>query len=124
MNFAISIILWRTGAPHARLHRCGRIYGNNEQPCPAQTAPENISSVEDFLRRSCPSEPVPFVRYSNRYPSVTGVFMQYALLAYGRQRTHPGPLEVAIADVLARPYVAREARLSADESATTVPTGS
>lgn len=31
--------------------------------------------------------------------------MQYALLAYGSQRTHAGPVESAIADVLARPYV-------------------
>jgi len=46
--------------------------------------------------------------------------MQYALLAYGSQRTHASPIEPAIADVLARPAVTGWARLHADESATTV----
>jgi hypothetical protein len=46
--------------------------------------------------------------------------MQYALLAYGSQRTDAGPVEGAIADVLARPSVTGWARLHADESATTV----
>jgi hypothetical protein len=46
--------------------------------------------------------------------------MQYALLAYGSQRTQASPVEPAIADVLARPYVTGWARLYADESATTV----
>ena len=46
--------------------------------------------------------------------------MQYALLAYGSQRTDVGPVEDAIADVLARPYVTGWARLHADGSATTV----
>ena len=46
--------------------------------------------------------------------------MQYALLAYGGQRADPGPMDGAIADVLARPYVAGWARLHADGSATTV----
>jgi len=46
--------------------------------------------------------------------------MQYALLAYGVQRAQPGPVEGAIADVLARPYVTGWARLHADGSATTV----
>jgi hypothetical protein len=81
MNFAMSIILSRTGVPHARLHRCGRICRNDEQPGPARTAADNISAVEDFFGRSCPSEPMPFVRYSNRYPPVTGGVMPYALLA-------------------------------------------
>jgi hypothetical protein len=49
--------------------------------------------------------------------------MQYALLAYGSQRTHAGPVEGAIADVLARPYVTGWARLHADGSATTVRNG-
>ena len=31
--------------------------------------------------------------------------MQYALLAYGSQRTNAGSVEGAIADVLARPYI-------------------
>jgi hypothetical protein len=46
--------------------------------------------------------------------------MQYALLAYGSQRTDAGPAEAAIADVLARPYVTGWARLHAAGSATTV----
>jgi hypothetical protein len=58
-----------------------------------------------------------------RYPSVTGGVMQYALLAYGSQRTYAGPVEGAIADVLARPYVTGWARLHADGSATTVRNG-
>jgi hypothetical protein len=49
--------------------------------------------------------------------------MQYALLAYGSQRTRAGPVEAAIADVLARPYVTGWARLHADGSATTVRNG-
>jgi len=49
--------------------------------------------------------------------------MQYALLAYGSQRTNAGTVEDAIADVLARPYVTGWARLHADGSATTVRTG-
>jgi hypothetical protein len=46
--------------------------------------------------------------------------MQYALLAYGGQRTDSGPMDSVIADVLARPYVTGWARLHADGSATTV----
>lgn len=46
--------------------------------------------------------------------------MQYALLAYGGGRTEAGPIDEAIADVLARPYVTGWARLHADGSATTV----
>jgi hypothetical protein len=49
--------------------------------------------------------------------------MQYALLAYGRPATPrdpPGPIDEAIADVLARPYVTGWARLHSDESATTL----
>jgi hypothetical protein len=49
--------------------------------------------------------------------------MQYALLAYGSQRTQAGPVEGAIADVLARPCVTGWARLHADGSATTVRNG-
>ena len=49
--------------------------------------------------------------------------MQYALLAYGSQRTQANPVDAAIADVLARPYVTGWARLHADESATTVRNG-
>ena len=49
--------------------------------------------------------------------------MQYALLAYGSQRTHAGPVEGPMADVLARPYVTGWARLHADGSATTVRNG-
>ena len=48
--------------------------------------------------------------------------MQYALLAYGSQRTGDGPVEPAIADVVARPDVLGWARLYADGSATTVRT--
>ncbi len=46
--------------------------------------------------------------------------MQYALLAYGSQRTPDDPVAPAIADVLGRPYVTGWARLHADGSATTV----
>jgi hypothetical protein len=46
--------------------------------------------------------------------------MQYALLAYGGERTDSGPVDGVIADVLARPYVTGWARLHADGSATTV----
>ncbi|HEX5287732.1 MAG TPA: YciI family protein [Streptosporangiaceae bacterium] len=49
--------------------------------------------------------------------------MQYALLAYGSQRTQAGPVEGVIADVLARPCVTGWARLHADGSATTVRNG-
>jgi hypothetical protein len=49
--------------------------------------------------------------------------MQYALLAYGSQRTSDGPVEAALADVLARPDVTGWARLHADASATTVRSG-
>jgi len=49
--------------------------------------------------------------------------MQYALLAYGSQRTQAAPIEGAIAKVLARPYVTGWARLHADGSATTVRNG-
>jgi hypothetical protein len=48
--------------------------------------------------------------------------MQYALLAYGGQRTNAGPIEGAIAEVLVRPSVTGWARLHADGSATTVRT--
>src|SRR5258708_31917106 len=61
MNFAMSIVLSRTSVPHARLHRYERICRSDEQPGPAQTT----FSVGDFFGRSRPSEPVPFVRYSN-----------------------------------------------------------
>jgi len=46
--------------------------------------------------------------------------MQYALLAYGSQRTNDSPVEDSIANVLARSYVTGWARLYADGSATTV----
>jgi hypothetical protein len=46
--------------------------------------------------------------------------MQYALLIYGRPAAPSGPINEAIADVLARPYVTGWARLFADESATTL----
>jgi hypothetical protein len=49
--------------------------------------------------------------------------MQYALLAYGHSampREAAGPIDGAIADVLARPYVSGWARLHSDESATTL----
>jgi hypothetical protein len=49
--------------------------------------------------------------------------VQYALLAYGSQRTQGGSVQAAIADVLARPCVVGWARLHADESATTVRNG-
>ena len=51
--------------------------------------------------------------------------MQYALLAYGRQSSHEVglPMDNAIAEVLARPYVTGWVRLHADESATTVRNG-
>jgi hypothetical protein len=49
--------------------------------------------------------------------------MQYALLAYGRPDTPrgvPGPIDHAIAAVLARPDITGWVRLHADESATTL----
>ena len=46
--------------------------------------------------------------------------MQYALLAYGSERTAPGPMDPAIARVLDRPEVTGWARLHGDGSATTV----
>ena len=46
--------------------------------------------------------------------------MQYALLIYGRTATPSGPIDKAIADVLARPNVSGWARLHSDESATTL----
>jgi hypothetical protein len=48
--------------------------------------------------------------------------MQYALLIYGHPSTDEqrGPIDPAIADVLARPAVTGWARLHADESATTL----
>jgi len=46
--------------------------------------------------------------------------MQYALLAYGSQRTPDDSVPPAIADVLGRPSVVGWARLHADGSATTV----
>jgi hypothetical protein len=49
--------------------------------------------------------------------------MQYVLLAYGSSATPreaAGPIEGAIAEVLARPYVSGWARLHSDESATTL----
>ena len=49
--------------------------------------------------------------------------MQYALLAYGGERADAGPIDGAIADVLARPDVTGWARLHANGSATTVRTG-
>ena len=49
--------------------------------------------------------------------------MQYALLAYGSQRSPAGPVGGPIADVLARPCVTGWARLHADGSATTVRNG-
>ena len=48
--------------------------------------------------------------------------MQYALLAYGSGRTDAGPIEGAIAEVLAKPYVSGWARLHGEGSATTVRT--
>ena len=51
--------------------------------------------------------------------------MQYALLAYGRPAKPgdaPGPIEDAIAELLARPDVVGWVRLHADESATTLRT--
>jgi hypothetical protein len=45
------------------------------------------------------------------------------LLAYGSQQTYAGPVEPAIAAVLARPNVTGWARLHADGSATTVRNG-
>jgi hypothetical protein len=79
--------------------------------------------VEDFFGRSCPSEPALFVRYSILYRSVSGEIMQYALLAYGSQRTQAGPVEPAIASVLARPSVTAWARLHGEGSATSVRNG-
>src|ERR1700722_476967 len=51
--------------------------------------------------------------------------MQYALLAYGSQSSQEvaRPMDSAIAEVLARPYVTGWVRLYADESATTVRNG-
>ena len=52
--------------------------------------------------------------------------MQYALLAYGRPaapREAAGPIDGAIAAVLARPQVTGWARLHSDESATTLRNG-
>ena len=49
--------------------------------------------------------------------------MQYALLAYGSQRADDGPVDEAIARVLAKPCVTGWARLHADGSATTVRNG-
>ena len=51
--------------------------------------------------------------------------MQYALLAYGSPSSNEArrPIESAIADVLARPYVTGWLRLHAAESATTVRNG-
>ena len=49
--------------------------------------------------------------------------MQYVLLAYGRSATPheaAGPIDDAIAEVLARPYISGWARLYSDESATTL----
>ena len=49
--------------------------------------------------------------------------MQYALLAYSRPatpRAAAGPIDGAIAEVLARPYVSGWVRLHSDESATTL----
>ena len=51
--------------------------------------------------------------------------MQYALLAYGRPNKPgdtPGPIEDAIAELLARPNVTGWVRLHTDESATTLRT--
>ena len=49
--------------------------------------------------------------------------MQYALLAYGSQRSDAGPVEGVIAGMLARPCVTGWARLHGDGSATTVRNG-
>ena len=49
--------------------------------------------------------------------------MQYALLAYGSQRTQDEPVEATMADILGRPNVTGWARLHADGSATTVRNG-
>ena len=46
--------------------------------------------------------------------------MQYALLAYGSERTGPAPMDPSIAQVLARPEVTGWARLHVADSATTV----
>jgi hypothetical protein len=51
---------------------------------------------------------------------VTGGPMEYALLAYGRSASAPGPMDDAIAALLARPHVTGWARLYAEESATTL----
>ena len=48
--------------------------------------------------------------------------MQYALLAFGSQRSDDGPIEDAIAEVLAKPGVTGWIRLYGDGSATTVRT--
>jgi hypothetical protein len=49
--------------------------------------------------------------------------MQYALLAYGSERTEASPIDATTADVLTRPYVTGWARLHSDGAATTVRTG-
>jgi hypothetical protein len=98
----------------------GRICRSDEQPCPARTTTDKDFLPRNFFVRRCPSAPASFVRYSNWYRSVTGGVMQYALLAYGGERTDSGPVDGVIADVLARPYVTGWARLHADGSATTV----
>src|SRR6478736_4908431 len=46
--------------------------------------------------------------------------MQYALLAYGGERTGSAPIDPSIAQVLARPAVTGWARLHVADSATTV----
>ena len=48
--------------------------------------------------------------------------MQYALLAFGSQRSDDGPIDDAIAQVLAKPSVTGWIRLYGDGSATTVRT--
>jgi hypothetical protein len=111
MNFAMSIVLSRTDVPMHAFALSTNGTGADRQIC---------DSFEDFLVRHCPSATTSFVRYSNCYRSVTGGVMQYALLAYGGQRTDSGPVDGVIADVLARPYVTGWARLHADGSATTV----
>jgi hypothetical protein len=52
--------------------------------------------------------------------TLTGGRMDYALLAYGHASSSPGPMDDAIAALLARPSVTGWARLHADESATTL----
>ena len=46
--------------------------------------------------------------------------MEYVLLAYGGSASTPGPMQDAIAALLARPHVTGWARLYAEESATTL----